>query len=274
MPGAPVRSRAVAVFMYHDLEDDPGAIAASHRPYVLTPGAFEEQMDALVRLGIRGVGLSEALAGVDSSAGAGGRPVAVLTFDDGHASNATRAVPILRARGFTATFFVTAGWIGQPPYMDRAQIRAVAEAGMEIGTHSLTHRPPAALSPAELDHELRESRRILEEGIGRPVLTGSAPTGFHNPAIGPAARAAGYRALCVGRIALWTPGGDPFSIPRVPVKAGMPLEQFTRLVRGEAGPLRGLRARQVVRNALKRGLGIGPYLRLRRALLGFKGRSG
>src|SRR5262245_2771423 len=144
--------------MYHDLEDDPGAIAATHRPYVLTPRVFEEQMDVLVRLGIRGVSLSEALAGAS--------PVAVLTFDDGHASNATRAVPILRARGFTATFFVTAGWIGQPPYMDWEQIRTVAGAGMEIGTHSLTHRPPASLTPAELDHELRESRRILEAGIG------------------------------------------------------------------------------------------------------------
>jgi peptidoglycan/xylan/chitin deacetylase (PgdA/CDA1 family) len=274
MEDRPIVPRAVSVLMYHDLNEDPEAIAATHRPYVLTPRTFEEQMDALVRLGIRGVSLSAALTATGNRSGTAGPPVTVLTFDDGNASNATSAVPILRARGFTATFFVTAGWIGQSPYMDWTQIRAVAGAGMEIGTHSLTHRPPAALSPAELDHELRESRRILEEGIGRPVLTGSAPTGFHNPAIGPAARAAGYRALCVGRIALWTPGGDPFSIPRVPVKAGMPLEQFTRLVRGEAGPLRGLRARQVVRNALKRGLGIGPYLRLRRALLGFKGRSG
>jgi peptidoglycan/xylan/chitin deacetylase (PgdA/CDA1 family) len=255
--------------MYHDLAPDPSAVPAGHRPYVLTPEAFEAQMDALDRLGVRGVSLADALA-AEASPGGGARPFAVLTFDDGHASNATHAAPILRRRGFTATFFVTASWIGQGPYMDWDQIRGLAAAGMEIGTHSLTHRPPADLSPAELDHELRESRRILATGLGVPIMTGSAPTGFHNPRIGGAARAAGYRALCVSRIGLWEPRADPYSIPRIPVKADTPLVLFERACRGDGAVLRGLRARQVVRNALKRGLGTGAYLRLRRALLAGK----
>jgi len=260
------------VFMYHDIADDPSAVEPSHRPYVLAPAAFEAQMSVLDRLGVRGVGLSEALAA--RADGPEGEPsLAVLTFDDGHASNATHALPILRAHGFTATFFITASWIGRPPYMTWDQIRALALAGMEIGTHSLTHRPPATLSPAELDHEMRESRRILEEGLGTPVVTGSAPTGFHHPGIGAAARAAGYRALCVSRIGLWRPAADPFAVPRVPVKQETPIDLFERLARGESAPLRALRTRQAVRNALKRALGVDVYLKVRRALLGLKDRS-
>jgi len=258
-------TRPLPVFMYHDIADDPSAVEPSHRPYVLTPDAFERQMSVLDRLRLRGVSLSAALPGDGDSV--------VLTFDDGHASNATHALPILRAHGFTATFFVTASWIGRAPYMTWDQIRSLSVAGMEIGTHSLTHRPPATLSPAELDQELRESRRILEEGLGAPVVTGSAPTGFHNPRIGAAARAAGYHALCVSRIGLWRPAADPFAVPRVPVKMGTPLDLFERLARGDAAPLRALRARQVMRNAVKRTLGVGPYLRLRRTLLGLKDRS-
>jgi peptidoglycan/xylan/chitin deacetylase (PgdA/CDA1 family) len=197
--------------MYHDIVADLSPVSVAHRPYVIAPDAFAEQMGALARDGVRAVSLSEA---------------------------------------------------------------GVCRAGMEIGTHSLTHRPPAALSAAEIDHELRESRRILEEGLGVPVRTGSAPTGFHNPMMGPAARAAGYQALCVSRIGLWQPGVDAFDIPRVPVKADTSLELFMRLARGESGPLRRLRASQAVRNALKRGLGVGPYLRLRRALLGMRNQAG
>jgi peptidoglycan/xylan/chitin deacetylase (PgdA/CDA1 family) len=262
--------RPAPVLMYHDLAPDPSSVPAAHRPYVLTPAAFEAQMQALGRLGVRGVSLAQGLAARTRS-GSGEGPLAVLTFDDGHASNATLAAPILQRHGFAATFFVTASWIGEPPYMGWGQLRDLVAAGMEIGTHSLTHRPPASLSPADLDHELRESRRLLETGLGIQVLTGSAPTGFHNPRIGGAARAAGYTALCVSRIGLWRPGADPFAIPRVPVKDSTTLAIFESVCRGEAATLRGLRARQAVRDALKRGLGVGGYLRLRRALLALRG---
>jgi len=272
MAAPPSSPRPIPVFMYHDIAADPSTVAVSHRPYVLTAAAFEAQMDALARLGVRGVSLADALAAA-GKAPARDAALAVLTFDDGHASNATHAMPILRKRGFTATFFVTASWIGQSPYMGWEEIRNLAHAGMEIGTHSLTHRPPASLSPVEIDHELRESRRILEEGLGVPVLTGSAPTGFHNPGIGPAARAAGYRALCVSRIGMWRPDADSFHIPRVPVKIDTSLDLFHRLARGDAAPLRPLRARQAVRNFFKRALGVGLYLRFRRALLGIKDRA-
>lgn len=273
MPARPgPTARLIPVFMYHDLAEDPPAVAAPHRPYVLAPATFEAQMSALERHGVRGVSLSEALAAAgDTSAD---RPaLAVLTFDDGHASNITHALPSLRRHGFTATFFVTASWIGEPPYMRWDQIRDLARAGMEIGTHSLTHRPMTSLSAAELDHELRESRRVLEQGLGSPVVSGSEPTGFHNPSIAGAARAAGYHALCVSRIGLWRADADRFDVPRVPVKLETSLDLFERLARGDGAPLRVLRARQMVRNALKRGLGVGPYLRLRRVLLRMKDRS-
>ena len=258
--------------MYHDVGDDLSAVPVPDRPYVLETARFEAQMDTLDRLGVRGVSLTRALPDLAPEARTAA-PLAVLTFDDGHLSNAVLVAPILRRHGFTATFFVTASWIGQPRYMAWEHLRDLVTAGMEIGTHSLTHRPPVSLSPAELDHELRESRRILEAGLGTPILTGSAPTGFHNPAIGRTARDAGYKALCVSRIGLLRPGFDPFSIPRVPVKAGTSLPTFERVCRGEGAQIRSLRARQVVRNALKRGLGVEPYLRLRRAILGFRDRS-
>ena len=50
--------------------------------------------------------------------------------------------------------------------MSWLQIRALHDAGMEIGSHTLAHRPPASLDYDELRFLLAESRRILEEGLG------------------------------------------------------------------------------------------------------------
>ena len=77
------------------------------------------------------------------------RPV-VLTFDDGFADFHRAALPLLRRYGFTATVFVTTGWIadagrhaaGRSPgrMLCWSQIREAAAAGVEIGAHS--HRHP------------------------------------------------------------------------------------------------------------------------------------
>src|SRR5690242_15507336 len=49
----------------------------------------------------------------------------VFTFDDGHAS-AVRAAEILSKYGITATFFVTAGWLGaKPGYLSERDLQTI-----------------------------------------------------------------------------------------------------------------------------------------------------
>jgi len=66
----------------------------------------------------------------------------VLTFDDAARSHYDVARPLLLARGFGATFFVSEGWdfaTNKKDYMTWEQIRALHEAGFEIGNHTLGH---------------------------------------------------------------------------------------------------------------------------------------
>ncbi|HEU4402689.1 MAG TPA: polysaccharide deacetylase family protein [Candidatus Polarisedimenticolia bacterium] len=261
------RSRfSVPVFMYHDLARSPERVPASHRPYVLTTDRFHEQLEVLVGLGFRGGRLDAHLEGANPNPMAGLRHC-IITFDDGHASNFTEALPILLKAGFQATFFITVGWIGKAPYMDWNQLKALAASGMEIGSHSMTHRPPATLSPAELRVEMRDSRRMLEDRLGLPVTSASSPTGFFNSGMIAAAREAGYRALCSGRIALWRDSAQAFGIPRLPIKASTTTSSLRRMAEGDRSLIGYLRAMQVARNGLKRALGVNTYLRLRRLLL-------
>ena len=131
----------------------------------------------------------------------------VLTFDDGHVSNYESALPVLVEHGLTATFFITAGRIGDGTTMTWRQIRALHAAGMEIGSHTVTHRPPSTLDDKALRYELCESRRMLEDGLGAPVVSISSPTGFFNPRMRLIAREAGYQALCFGLAGLASDNG-------------------------------------------------------------------
>jgi len=255
----------VPVLMYHDIADDPDVVPAGHRPYVVSSDAFRAHLRLLAILGMGGARLDALLDPGEVTAG--GRRSCVLTFDDGHESNFTRALPALLEAGCKATFFVTVGWIGQAPYMSWDQIKSLVAAGMEVGSHSMTHRPPSTLTRTELRAEMADSRKSLEDRIGLPVVTASSPTGFFNPEMIPVAREAGYRALCYGRIGIWKHQRDSFRIPRLPVKHRTTSLDLRALALGNRFVLARLRAQQLARNSLKATLGVDGYLRLRRRLL-------
>jgi peptidoglycan/xylan/chitin deacetylase (PgdA/CDA1 family) len=191
--------------MYHELSADDRRPAADRRPYVLSVGTFRRHLAAITagELPARTVGEWAGLRGTTSKAGAPAAQLSsvMITFDDGDASNYTHALPMLREARVCATFFVTVGRIGDKGFMGWEEVKALHRAGMEIGSHTLTHRPPARLSDAELRYELTESKKRLEDRLGVPVRSISSPTGFANPRMSDLAQEAGYIALCGGRIA-------------------------------------------------------------------------
>jgi peptidoglycan/xylan/chitin deacetylase (PgdA/CDA1 family) len=255
----------IPVLMYHDLATHIEEIPAGHQPYVVPLAAFEAQMKILADLGVSGTRLDVIL---DRGAAApGGRRCCVLTFDDGHESNCSLALSVLQGAAFSATFFVTAGWIGRSPYMSWEQLRRLAAAGMEIGSHSMTHRPPATLTPSELYAEMADSKKLLEDKLGVAIVTSSSPTGFFNPHLIPAVQEAGYRGLCIGRLALWSNPEDRFRIPRLSIKRSTSHAGFRHMVRGRRWYLGWMRGGQMARDGLKAALGVEGYSRLRRGLL-------
>jgi len=118
----------------------------------------------------------------------------LITFDDGHESNLTIAVPILREFGFKATFFITTGRTGTSGYMNPAQLRELKKAGMSVQSHAKTHLFLSELSEADLARELIESKKALEEILGAEVPFLSFPGGRYNRAALEHARSAGYKA--------------------------------------------------------------------------------
>lgn len=103
-----------------------------------------------------------------------------ITFDDGYASDVEHALPALRLRGLTATFFVVAGRLGAPGFLDEDGVRTLAAAGMRIGSHGMRHRPWRQLDDGELREELVDSKRRLEAIVERPVTQAACPFGSYD----------------------------------------------------------------------------------------------
>jgi peptidoglycan/xylan/chitin deacetylase (PgdA/CDA1 family) len=118
-------------------------------------------------------------------------------------------LPALERYGFGATVFVVAGALGghnswdepgpHKPLMTGADIRRVADAGIEIGSHGLRHVRLPGLGEAEMADQVRQSRLILRQVTGRDVPGFCYPYGAVGEREVRAVRRAGYDYACAVR---------------------------------------------------------------------------
>jgi peptidoglycan/xylan/chitin deacetylase (PgdA/CDA1 family) len=191
------------VLMYHSVE------AYTEDPYRVTvhPDRFERQLHWLRSRGLRGVSMAALPA---AAAGGSARGLVGLTFDDGYADFRTHALPVLLRYGFGATLFVVAGRLGGTNAWDEpgprkalltaGEVRTVEAAGIEIGSHSLTHPRLSTVDPQRLRAEVADSRAILADVLGHPVAGFCYPYGALGEREADAVAESGYGYACaVGR---------------------------------------------------------------------------
>lgn len=72
----------------------------------------------------------------------GKEKIVVLTFDDAVQSHLDYVAPLLKEKGFGATFFVSSTWMNDSVnFMDWKDVAEIHRMGFEIGNHSWTHKP-------------------------------------------------------------------------------------------------------------------------------------
>jgi peptidoglycan/xylan/chitin deacetylase (PgdA/CDA1 family) len=103
-----------------------------------------------------------------------------ITFDDGNISDALIALPALADRGLTASFFVCAGRIGIPGYLDSSAMNDIVSAGMEIGSHGWGHLDWRRVDDKTLDLEIDEARKKIAEVVGCAIDKVSIPFGSYD----------------------------------------------------------------------------------------------
>ena len=162
-----------------------------------------------------------------------------LSFDDGNASDHDIALPRLRVRGLSADFFVLSARVGQPGSLSVEQIRALAAAGMGIGSHGIAHRDWRRIGAADLEAEVTGSRTAIEAILGRPVTTAGIPFGSYDARVLAALRRAGYEAACSSDCGTMNP--QAFLRPRTSVRAAMTEAEIAVILTGTMPLSRRLR---------------------------------
>jgi peptidoglycan/xylan/chitin deacetylase (PgdA/CDA1 family) len=158
-----------------------------------------------------------------------------VTFDDGFKDNFTTAAPILVKYRIPCTVFVASSFLRSPSalYLTREELKELAALpGVTIGSHGLTHNRLTACDEATLWRELTESRKEIEDIIGRPVMAISYPHGSVNRRIADTARLAGYALGACSRSDINHIGRDPLLLCRTEVVAADSKRVFLQKLNG------------------------------------------
>jgi peptidoglycan/xylan/chitin deacetylase (PgdA/CDA1 family) len=197
----------LAILCYHAVSDAWPGVGA------VEPKALDRQVRHLLRRGYRPLTLSAALAADPAE-----RRLAV-TFDDAFHSVLERGLPVLERLGAPATLFVptdfaseaapmtwsTLGqWVGtahedELRCMSWDDVRDLAGAGWEVGSHTCSHPKLTAIDRAEAAAELTRSKQVCEAEVDSSCASLAYPFGLHDRGVVELARSAGYeRAVTLG----------------------------------------------------------------------------
>ena len=203
---------------YHDVPSEAG---------------LEAQIAALVRAGYKPTTVAAVLDALEGKA-APPENCVVLTFDDALRSQHRNALPVLSRWAMSGTFYMMPAFRdGVHVYMSPEEIKEVAEAGMEIGSHTLNHPSLPALRSANLGAffaEIHVSRSQLEEMIGRPVETFAYPNGAVDAPTAAEVENAGYRGAVSTIQGNWQSSAVRYWLRRYPANPWeAPSEILTRI---------------------------------------------
>lgn len=227
----------IPVLMYHEIADG----SETRSRLAVAPTALAEQLAYLHDEGWTTISAGTLSAILRDDAVVLPERTVVLSFDDGYENFYSRAMPLLAKYGFTATLFMTSGWVkearppgaGIPPMLSWAQLSDVARAGIEVGAHSITHPELDQLTGRRLHDELFDSKKQLEDQLGLEVPGLAYPFGYSTSAVRQLARKAGYTYGYVVGNRTAASESDIFAVPRLTVKRTTSLDEFSRLINGE-----------------------------------------
>lgn len=216
----------IPILMYHKVNSDPRTGGLGLR---VPPDKFDWQMSYLYKNGFHTVSLVDVMDHFQKGKVLPSRPI-VITFDDGYKDNHDFAYPIMKKYGFTGTVFVVSQAIGgtnffdvqkklQPEnkMMNWQEIKDLDAGGFTIGAHTVNHPKLAKVSPDEDRWQMEECKRVLEQGLKKPVNVFAYPYGSYNDQVAEIAKQAGFRAAVTTELGLAHSQDNPYKLHRVRV---------------------------------------------------------
>ena len=193
----------------------------------------------------------------------------VITFDDGNFSDYEIVFPKLIEKNIKATFFVIIDKIGTPGYLSWLNLLEMHRSGMSFGSHSMSHRPLTSLSIEEAIYELSESKAVLEDALGQPVLSFSYPYGECSSALHQLATKAGYQYIFSSKHGVFDFSSN--IVPRNSINSSMNFEEIRDLMNAKKAKLLKWWVEDYVKSILKLAVGKKNYINIRTKMLSQSG---
>lgn len=180
----------LTVINYHKIERDSDiGLTTRH------PADFNDDLECMLQNGYQTITFKD----LKENLSLPNKPI-IITFDDAYLSFYENALNSLIDRGMKAIIYVPVNYIGKTNnwdvqlfnkkylHMDEQQITEISNNGMEIGSHTLSHKFLNYLDDINLKLELEKSKVVLEEILKKNVLSVSYPFGRPNRKVLQAAR--------------------------------------------------------------------------------------
>ena len=219
----------VPILTYHYIGNNPHPGKDPLRDNLsVTPDKFDSQMRYLSQAGYNTITFDMLYSALKGRGSLPPKPI-LLTFDDGYIDFYVNAFPILRQYNLKATSFLPTGKVGTSYYLHWDQIKEMDATGLiSFEAHSLDHLALTALSDSQLNFQLRESKKRLEEQLGKKVNFMAYPYGASDARVWRAVKDAGYLAATGTWFGSTESEGNIYDMPRIKIAGDISLEQFKR----------------------------------------------
>lgn len=181
----------VPILMYHSIDPQ----ARPQNRLAVTARTFDKQMRFLKENRYNVISLEE-LTRLIKGKKKIPRKTICITSDDGYKNNYTYAFTILKKYNLPATLFIIVEEVERPEgdRLSWDEIRSMQNSGLiTFGSHALGAEPLVNLkSDSQVKRQIFDSKRILEEKLGRKVLFFSYPEGLFDGRIKQLVIDAGY----------------------------------------------------------------------------------
>lgn len=225
----PAQIAVVPILMYHHVGGRAGR-------YHVPQAVFDWQMDYLGQNGFTAVSIEQIAVALTGGPPLPPKPVAI-TFDDGWRRQVTATLPALTRNNLRATYFIIYSHAERySGFMNFDQLRQLRDAGMWIGSHTVSHPHLPGLADKHLAFELRASREALEAVIEQPVTTLAYPGGAYDARVMRATQEAGYLAAVTVRGGYEQRSDALYALRRFEVNGAWSKERFISLVEAPFAP--------------------------------------
>lgn len=172
-----------------------------------------------------------------------------LTFDDGYACLYDNVLPILQSENVVATVYINSGWMSESEETRKAsnpdlghypgenfltwdEVKALDQAGWEIGSHGVEHIDLTKHSVEIITEELINSKNSIEEKLKKQCEHFAYTYGRHSNIVRKAVLQSKYQYAVAAHHAPLRKKNNVMVLPRLNIENGYSMDDFKNVVLG------------------------------------------